>query len=213
MKITKNHLYNNISIESQKKMFNCFKTTVKQYASGEVICFYDESNKGIGIIEDGSASVIHSLPSGSQTILEHLESGEIFGQIFYFHGNKENIWVEAVSDCTVMYFDYEHLIKRCPNACAYHTQLVHNVLEMISAKTQSICEHLEVLSQRSIREKLISYFDILSSKNNSKSFLLPYTMTALADYISVDRSAMSRELSRMKDEGLIKINRRQITLL
>ena len=84
---------------------------------------------------------------------------------------------------------------------------------MISEKTQSVCEHLEVLSQRAIRERLNTYFEILSSKAGSNTFELPFTMSALADYISVDRSAMSRELGKMRDEGLIKIDRRKITLL
>ena len=84
---------------------------------------------------------------------------------------------------------------------------------MVSEKTQSICEHLEVLSQRSIRERLISYFEILSVQNNSKTFELPFTMSSLADYLSVDRSAMSRELGKMRNEGLVKIDHKKITLL
>lgn len=213
MNITKNNLFKDISYEDQQKMLYCFNTTTKTYVAGETICFFDDKDQGIGIIEDGYASVIHSLPNGSQTILEQLKPGDIFGQLFYFYGNKENIWVEANSNCTVMYFDYEHIVKRCSNACTHHSQLVHNVLEMISTKTQSICEHLEVLSQRSIRERLITYFEILSLQSNSNTFELPFNMTALADYLSVDRSAMSRELGKMRDEGILKINKKKITLL
>lgn len=212
MNITKNNLFKNISPEEQKTMLYCFKTTTKTYYPGESICFFDDNDQGIGIIEEGNASVIHSLPNGSQTILEQLKPGDIFGQLFYFHGSKENIWVEANSNCTVMYFDYEHITKRCSKACLHHSQLVHNVLEMISTKTQSICEHLAVLSQRTIRERLMSYFEILSSQSGSDTFELPFNMTALADYLSVDRSAMSRELGKMRDDGLLRIERKKITL-
>ncbi len=212
MSITKNNLFNNITPEEQQTMLHCFKTITKTYFSGETVCFFDDKDQGIGIIEEGSACVIHSLPNGSQTILEQLKSGDIFGQLFYFYGNKENIWVEATSDCKVMYFDYEHIVKRCSKACFHHSQLVHNVLEMISTKTQSICEHLEVLSQRSIRERLMAYFEILATQSSNNTFELPFTMTSLADYLSVDRSAMSRELGKMKDEGLISINKKIITL-
>lgn len=213
MDTTKNSIFYNISDEEQAAMMTCFKTYTKNYDSGEIICFYDESDNGIGIIESGNARVVHSLLNGSQTILEYLNQGDIFGQLFYFHGAKENISVEATTKCTVRFIDYEHIVKRCSKACPHHSQLVHNILCMISDKTQSVCEHLEVLSQRSIRERLNAYFEILSSKADSNTFEIPFTMSALADYLSVDRSAMSRELGKMRDDNLVKIDRRKITLL
>lgn len=213
MNTTKSSLFYNISEEEQASMMNCFKTYTKNYTNGEIICFYADDDKGIGIIENGNARVVHSLLNGSQTILEYLNEGDIFGQLFYFHGAKENISVEASSNCTVRFIDYEHIVKRCSRACPHHSQLVHNILCMISDKTQNVCEHLEVLSQRSIRERLNTYFEILASKTESNTFELPFTMTALADYLSVDRSAMSRELGKMKDEDIIKVEHRKITLL
>lgn len=213
MSITKSSLFYNINENEQDSMMNCFHTYTKNYQPGEVICYFDDDDKGIGIIEQGSAQVVHFLPNGSQTILEYLDAGDIFGQLFYFYAGKENISVMANTGCTVRFIDYEHIVKRCSRACAHHSQLVHNVLCMISEKTQSICEHLEVLSQRSIRERLLSYFEILSAQSNQRSFVLPFTMSALADYLSVDRSAMSRELGKMRDEGIIQIDRKKITLL
>ncbi len=213
MNICKKNLFYNISEENQSEMMNCFHMYTKSYNAGEIICYFDETDKGIGILESGKAQVIHYLSNGSQTILENLNEGDIFGQLFYFYAGRENIAVEATERCTIQFIDYDQIIKRCSRACAHHSQLVHNVLCMISDKTQNICEHLEVLSQRSIRERLNSYFEILSAKYGSKTFELPFTMSALADYISVDRSAMSRELGKMRDEGLLKINRKKITLL
>ncbi len=212
MDISKSSLFYNISEDEQISMMHCFNTSLHSYSSGEVICFFDEDDKRIGIIESGSAKVIHSLPNGSQTILENLNEGDIFGQLFYYYAEKENISVEASKNCQVRFIDYEHIIKRCSKACLHHSRLVHNVLCMISEKTQSICEHLEVLSRRSIRERLFSYFEILSNKNNSRTFELPFTISALADYLSVDRSAMSRELKKMRDEDLIKMSKRKVTL-
>lgn len=211
--MTKNRLFYNIEEKEQASMLHCFHSMMKNYSDGEIICFYSSQDMGIGIVEKGTACVIHNLPSGSRTILEHLEEGEIFGQLFYFHAAKENITVEAASDCVIRYIDYEHLIKRCGNACAHHSQLVSNVLLMVQEKTQRICEHLEVLSQRSTRERLISYFHILARQKGRNTFLLPFTISALADYLSVDRSAMSRELGKMKNEGIIRMEKRKVTLL
>lgn len=213
MAITKSSLFQNISEKDQISMMHCFKTNTKNYDSGEIVCFFDDEDKGIGIIESGEAQVIRSLPNGSQTILEYLTAGDIFGQLFYFYAGRENISVETTDKCEILFIDYEHIVKRCSRACPHHSQLVHNVLCMISEKTQSICEHLEVLSQRSIRDRLLSYFEILSAQNADNSFEIPFTMSALADYLSVDRSAMSRELSKMRDEGILEIHRRKVTLL
>lgn len=213
MNITKKILFYGIDDTEQEEMLHCFHSYVKTYISGEVICFFDEADMGIGIIEEGEASVIQSLPNGSKTVLEYLKEGDIFGQMFYFHANRENITLEASKNCKIRYIDYQHLIKRCVKACKHHSQLVSNILMMVSDKTQDICEHLEVLSQRSIRDRLLSYFETLSSKNNSRTFTIPFTMTTLADYLSVDRSAMSRELSKMKEDGIIKLEKRKVTLL
>lgn len=211
--MTKNHLFYNIEEKDRASMLHCFHSMVKKYSAGEIICFYSSEDMGIGIIEEGKACVVHTLPSGSRTILESLDAGDIFGQLFYFHATRDNISVEATTDCVIRYIDYEHLIKRCGNACAHHSQLVSNVLQMVQEKTQRICEHLEVLSQRSIRERLNTYFEILSSQSGSDTFELPFTITNLADYLSVDRSAMSRELGKMKDEGLIRMKKRKVTRL
>lgn len=211
--MTKNHLFYNIDEAEHDSMMQCFNSRMQNYSAGEIICFYSDQDMGIGIVEKGTACVIHSLPSGSRTILESLDEGDIFGQLFYFHAARENISVEATSHCVIRYINYEHLIKRCKNACVHHSQLVSNVLQMVQEKTQRICEHLEVLSQRSIRERLISYFEILAAQKGSNTFELPFTITNLADYLSVDRSAMSRELGKMKEEGLIRMEKRKVTLL
>ena len=163
--------------------------------------------------ESGSASVVHESVSGTRTILENLLEGDIFGSLFYFHANRGNIFVEATKDCSVRFIDYDHLIKRCENACAHHSQLVNNVLIMIQEKTKQVCEHLEVLSQRSIRDRLLCYFDILSRQNNSMTFEIPFTITNMADYLSIDRSAMSREIGKLKDEKILDLNKRKVTLL
>ena len=187
MEITKTDLFYNISEQQQAEMMHCFKTYTRTYKSGEVICFYDDNNIGVGIID-------------------------LFGQLFYHYACPENISLEATCDCVVRFIDYEHIIKRCSKACPHHSQLVNNILIIISDKTRSICEHLEVLSGRTIRDRLNNYFEILSSKSGSNTFKLPFTMTALADYLSVDRSAMSRELKKMKDEGLIQTNKGIVTI-
>ena len=212
MNTTKHDLFYGIKESEQSEMLKCFNSYTRSYSAGEVICFFDEPDAGIGIVEEGEACIIHSLSNGSQTILEHLKPGNLFGQMFYYHANRENITLEASKKCTIRYIDYQHIVKRCIKSCQHHSQLVSNILMMVSDKTKDICEHLEAVSQRSIRDKLMTYFETLSSKNNSNTFTIPFTMSSLADYLSIDRSAMSRELGKMKDEGLIYIEKREVTI-
>ncbi|MFR7644761.1 Crp/Fnr family transcriptional regulator [Eubacterium sp.] len=212
MNTTKHDLFYGIKESEQSEMLKCFNSYTRSYSAGEIICFFDEPDAGIGIVEEGEACIIHSLSNGSQTILEHLKPGDLFGQMFYYHANRENITLEASKKCTIRYIDYQHIVKRCIKSCQHHSQLVSNILMMVSDKTQDICEHLEAVSQRSIRDKLMTYFETLSSKNNSNTFTIPFTMSSLADYLSIDRSAMSRELGKMKDEGLIYIEKREVTI-
>ena len=113
----------------------------------------------------------------------------------------------------MLYIDYEHIVKRCPNACAHHSTVVSNLVRLMSEKTQALSEHLEILSRRSTREKLLAYFRLLAAKNKSSYFTLPFSQTSLAEYICVDRSAMVRELGRMSDEGLIEMERRNVKLI
>ncbi len=122
-------------------------------------------------------------------------------------------WVEADTECQIMFIDYPHLIKRCENACPHHSQLVDNLFRITARKTQAMAMHIHVLSQRSLRQKLLAYFSFLRLLTGLIPFTLPLNYRALADYLGADRSAMTRELSKMKREGLLKTEGRRITLL
>ena len=206
-------LFSDISQDSYKKMMACFKTETRKYSRGETICFYDSRKRNVGIVESGKAVVVNTFISGSQTILEYLTCGSIFGEIFYFHANMESISVIADEDSVIRFLDYDHLLKSCHNACAHHTQLIQNLFSIVSCKASELSEHIDVLSHRTIREKLMAYFMIQSSKNDSPSFSLPFTLSSLADYISVDRSAMMREIKKLKDDGIIEISQKDVKLL
>ena len=158
----KSKLFYNISEESQTSMMHCFHSTTKKYSNGEIISFFASDNKGIGIVESGSACVVDILPNGSRTILENLNEGDIFGGLFYFHVPKDTITVEATDSCLIRYIDYEHLIKRCEKACAHHSQLVSNVLLMIQEMDLDIVNfrirkkennHIEVFTTHRVEDQ------------------------------------------------------------
>ena len=123
--------------------------------------------------------------------------------------------VEVVSDrnSEVLFMEYEHIMKRCERACTHHSKLVRNMFRLVADQTRRLSRRVEVLSRRSIRDKLQCYFRIRSLDAGGDTFALPFTLSALADYISTDRSAMMRELKKMKEEGLLRVDGRQVTLL
>lgn len=195
-------------------MIHCFHAVKRQYLPEDIIWNYDGSNHAVGIVETGSAIVVRIDRNGSRTILEELEQNGLFGELLLFsQSTRDSIFAVARTACTVLFVDFGHFVRRCPNACACHSRLVENMLQLLSDKAVRQGERIEILSRRGIREKLLCYFRILSERQNSPDIELPLARNALADYLCVDRSAMSRELANMKRDGLIRIDMRRVTLL
>mgnify|MGYP003371568663 FL=1 len=207
------HLFQGIKKEEYEQMIRCFQATEKHYSSGELVCTYGENSSLIGVVLEGTLQLLRTHADGRQTILEQLEKGEIFGESLSFSSYSISpLQIYCAEKSTVLYIDYRHLIKRCYKACSFHSQLVNNALQMISQKAVQLSERLEVLSQRTIREKIQCYFSILATQAGTNHFTLPFSYSTLADYLSVDRSAMMREMKKMKDEGLLQTARYEITL-
>lgn len=208
------HLFQGISKEDLTQMMACFHASEKWYQPGEFICSYGTNTGQIGVIMEGAVQILRTYADGRQTILEHLETGNLFGESLSFISlSSSELQVYSTGKTRIFYMDYSHLIKRCPKACSFHSQLVDNTLRLMAQKTIQLSERLEVLSQRTTREKLQCYFSILASQNQSCTFHLPFSYSSLADYLSVDRSAMMREIKKLKDDGLIRTDRHEITLL
>ncbi len=203
-------LFDGVSDEEYAAMMVCFKTVAKKYRKGEEIPM---PHARLGIVENGHISLMKTDINGVRTIFEQLGAGGVFGDVLGFAWADGSFFLVAEEDSDVLYIDYEHIIKRCANACAHHSAVVSNLVKLMSEKTQALSEHLEILSRRTTREKLLAYFAMLAAKNKSLYFTMPFSQTSLADYICVDRSAMVRELRRMSEEGLIDIERRNVKLI
>ncbi|MBR6738954.1 MAG: Crp/Fnr family transcriptional regulator [Oscillospiraceae bacterium] len=214
MEMVRSQLFDGITQQECERMFVCFGAREKSYEQGDVICEFVGGSKVVGVLLSGSADLIRLDVDGDRVILETMEEGGVFGEVFAFSGsNGDSTFIECRSDCRVMYLDYDQITKRCENACHHHSALVQNLFRLLSTKTLRLSERVEVLSRRSIREKLLCYFHQQQIKERSNKFTLPFSLSALADYISVDRSAMMREMKKLKEEGRIRTENRRITLL
>lgn len=160
----------------------------------------------IGVILSGKASIVNYGYKGNRDIIDNLEYNDVFGKPFF--NINSDVVVIAATDCEVLFIDYHLLISQGSK----YDKINYNINRLLTNKIYNLYEKIEILSKRTIREKLLTYFNNLSKKYNKKSFNLPITYIELADYLSVDRSAMTREIKKLKDEKIISINGKKITI-
>ena len=207
-------LFRNITYEEYRRMLTCFQAVQKSYLPEELVYDFPVSRAdAIGVVERGSVSLIRIDEEGVSTVLEEMGPGGVFGRDLAFAGSAgDSLEVVARTPCDILFIDYPHLFRRCEKACTHHSILVQNMLGLLSNKAQALSERVDVLSRRSIREKLLCYFRQLAEKSGSDTFTLPFSFSVLADYIATDRSAMMRELRHLKERGMLCTDGRKITL-
>lgn len=209
----KTPLLQGVSTEECAAMEQCFGVFRQCFAADEEIYDFGDGRNMVGVITSGSAEVERIDERGGRTILEHLEEGGVFGEMLMFdRANDDSVTVICTRPCCVSFVPAASLMKRCEKACAHHTRVVENMFRLVTDKASALSERVEVLSRRSIREKLLRYFTLQSAKCGADSFELPFSLSALADYISTDRSAMMRELKKMREEELVAVNGRIVTI-
>lgn len=206
-------LFKNVSDHDCSRMLHCFHADERKFQKDDLVCDYETTGGRIGIVTEGSVLLVRDNEQGSRTILEQVEAGGIFGECLAFASLPDAVSVIAGSACSVVFIAYDEISKRCSNACACHTQVTENMFRLISDKALGLSERIEVLSQRSIRDRLLSYFQLSARRSGTTDFLMPFTGAALADYLCVDRSAMLRELKKMSQDGLVQVDKRHVDAL
>ena len=206
-------LFSYITKEEQERMRVCFRMREASFQNNETIMEYSSSMKKIGLILDGQASVYCCDEEGKQYLLDELKKDGVFGEPFLLPEESQHYYVCAKSKTRVLFIDYEHVVKRCENACHHHSQMVSNLLQMTALRSRQQTDRIYMLSRSSTRKKLIAYLHSLAAEKNAGKFKLPMSYTALAQYLSVDRSAMMREIKNLSDEGVIRRNGRNVELL
>lgn len=210
----KTPIFEGVSQESRQAMKTCFGVRELDFAADEIIYDFASARQIIGIVVKGSAVIERIDEKGVRTILEHLEGGSVFGEMLMFENTAgDSITVRAEKTCHVWFMNADQITKRCENACDHHTRVVENMFHLVAEKATALSARVEVLSRRSIREKLMGYFTMQCARSADSSFELPFSLSALADYISADRSAMMRELKKMREESLVAVDGRKVKLL
>lgn len=201
-------------LEFTKQIQNCCsKAQTKKYDKNDIITTYIKNRKQICILKSGSADLIRYDINGNKTIVETLKTTDVFGEIFFPVKTNNELFVTAKEKCEVVSFLYDDIATKCTRNCKFHDDLSNNLVRLVLNKTIKQNIRIELLTKRTIREKLQSYFSTLNTRGGlSRSFTIPLSYTDLADYLSVDRSAMMRELKSLQEEGFIERNGSKITL-
>lgn len=205
------NIFENIDSKNKYKLLRSFKADSHIFKENEIITSIIFERNIIGLIISGSVNLIRNNENGNDFILETIRENNIIGEIIY-NINVDEIELVTNEETEIITMNYNDLINyRGKNK--YYNILIKNLFKIINAKMKENNERIDILTRKSIRNKLLEYFNIVCKKNNSRNIYLPFTYTELADYLGIDRSAMTRELKCLKEEGFIKTTGKRITLL
>lgn len=201
--ISKISLFENIKKDELAMMLDCLNPRVASYRPQECITIEGKEFSGIGVLLEGEAIVAKEGFDGDRRIISSLEAGDIFGEITSFAGNKSLATVETTTGSKVLLLPSYKIAETCPKVCVGHRTLIKNMLEIVSKKVIILNKKVEILSLKSIREKVSNYLLEQYNHNNNLEFEIPFKRCELAEYLNTSRPSLSRELIKMKDEGII----------
>ena len=212
--LKKTKLFSGILEEEIGGMLSCLDASLGEYKKGEYVFREGERICHISVLVSGELHIQKDDYWGNRTIISRIAVGEMFGEAYIAPESGALINdVVAIEDSTVIFFDLKKIITVCSATCRFHSMLIQNLFFAISEKNRSLVQKLGHISKRSTREKLISYLSEQAKRQKSGSFTIPFNRQQLADFLSVDRSAMSNELCKMRDEGLLEFEKNRFKLL
>ena len=207
-------LFAGVADEEIGAMLSCLDARLQEYKKGEYVFRQGEHMNFITVLVDGELHIQREDYWGNRAIVNHIAVGEMFGEAYLAPESSALLNdVVAVEDSAVIFFDARRIITVCSSACRFHSMVVQNLFFAISQKNRTLVQKLGHMSKRSTREKLISYLSEESKRQNSARFTIPFNRQQLADFLSVDRSAMANELCKMRNEGLIEFDKNFFKLL
>lgn len=206
-------LFLGIKEEEIEAILVCLLAERRSFRKGEYIFRIGEQISEIALLLDGCVHIQREDYWGNLSILNEISQGEIFGEAYAVPESDAIVNnVIAVTPCEILFFHLSNIFTVCSSNCCFHTKLIQNLFTAIASKNRMLTQKLGHMSQRTTREKLLSYLSEQSIKAGSSSFTIPFNRQQLADFLSVDRSAMSNELSHMRNEGKLDFCRNYFLL-
>lgn len=207
-------LFKEISDDDLLPLLTCLNARVEKFGKKYTIIPEGKPVRYIGIVLSGAAQTVRNDYNGNRSIVSGISPAEIFCEAFACaEVNSAPVSVIASETCEVMLIDCSRITHPCPHACSFHQQLIYNMMRDLAEKNVAFHKKIEVTSQRTTRDKLMTYLTLEAKKQGSNSFQIPFNRQELADYLEVDRSGLSVEIGKLRDEGILESDRSRFTLL
>lgn len=206
--------FSGIAEEDISSMIKCLQVQLHSFNKGDYVFKEGENVNKINILLEGKLIIQRDDFWGDRNIVNIIRAGEMLCDSYIAPGRCSfSNDIIAEEDSVIMSFDINRVLTTCPSACSFHTQVIQNLFFAVSEKNKKLLQKIRHMSKRTTRTKLLSYLFEEAAQHNSSHFTIPFTRQQLADFLCVDRSAMSNELCKMRDEGLIQFNKNEFTLL
>ncbi len=206
-------LFDGVSSENLADIFRCLQAKIRRYEKNQVVFQLGQPIRETGIVIQGNVNIEKTDCWGNRSILAKVEAGDMFGEALACASvSCSPIAVVAAESTEILFLDYRRIVTVCSSACAFHSRLIENMMRILAKKNLMLTNKIEHLTQRTTREKLLSYLSAVSLQKGQRSFAISLSRQELADYLAVDRSAMSHELSKLRAEGVINFKKNQFTL-
>lgn len=207
-------LFEGITDENIIRMLSCMGAKVITFDKKYTILQEGKPAKYIGIMLSGTAQIVRVDYYGNRSIISEIHKGELFGEAFACAGvDSVPVTVVAEDACEVMLIESGHILHTCENHCGFHGQLIFNLMKDLAQKTLRYHKKIEITSKRSTREKLMTYLLFEAERAGADSFEIPFDRQELADYLDVDRSGLSAEISKLRREGVLECEKNRFVLL
>lgn len=207
-------LFEGIGVDDLGAMLDCIGGRIQTVKRSAFIVREGDPAQSVGIVLQGAVRMEREDFYGNRSIVAYIGPAELFGET-YACASVASMPVSVVADedSTVLLMDCRRITTSCSNACAFHTRIIYNLLRLVAEKNLIFDQKIQIISQRTTREKLMTYLLNQAKLQRSNSFTIPYDRQELADYLEVDRSGLSAEIGKLRKEGILKSNRNQFILL
>lgn len=207
-------LFAGIEEENLLGMLQCLNARSVRYGKDVILLLAGQPIASAGLVLSGRVQIIKEDYSGNRTILAEVSPGSLFAEAFACAQTSHlPLTVISITECQILWLDIQRVVSVCSSACQFHTRLIENLLAILASNNIVLNQKIEHLSKRSTREKLLSFLSDQAIKQGRDEFEIAFNRQELADYLCVERSAMSAELSRMRNEGLLCFKSRRFRLL
>jgi len=207
-------LFRDIEESELQPLLSCLSAKEGHYEKGQTVFYSGESIQRFGIVLSGQVQVVQDDYYGNRSILSIIGPGSLFGESFACAEIKTlPVSVITTTESELLFINCHKLAVPCAKACGFHSKLIQNMLAIVSMKNILLTQKFEFTSKRTTREKLLAYLSAEAKKAENSRFTIPFNRQELADYLSVERSAMSAELSKLRDDGVLKFLKNQFELL